>query len=61
VENDYVVMETGNTWMIKLLLAAMLSSMSAYEVQLVILEPNETLTDEINFLNLKVKINVSIG
>jgi hypothetical protein len=45
----------------KTTIAAMLSSMSAYEVQLVILEPNETLdTDEINFLNLKVKINVSI-
>jgi hypothetical protein len=36
----------------------MLSSMSAYEVQLVILEPNETLeTDEIKFLNLtKLKL-----
>jgi hypothetical protein len=45
---NYVVMETGNTWMIKTTIAAMLSSMSAYEVQLVILEPNETLdTDEI--------------
>jgi hypothetical protein len=50
---NYVVMETGNTWMIKTTIAAMLSSMSAYEVQLVILEPNETLdTDEIKFLNL---------
>jgi hypothetical protein len=38
----------------------MLSSMSAYEVQLVILEPNETLdTDEI-FESYQVKINVSI-
>jgi hypothetical protein len=37
----------------KTTIAAMLSSMSAYEVQLVILEPNETLdTDEIKFLNL---------
>jgi hypothetical protein len=55
---NYVVMETGNTWMIKTTIAAMLSSMSAYEVQLVILEPNETLeTDEINFLNLiKLKL-----
>jgi hypothetical protein len=44
----------------KTTIAAMLSSMSAYEV-LVILEPNETLdTDEIKFLNLEVKINVSI-
>ncbi|MFT4983559.1 MAG: LysM repeat protein [Flavobacterium sp.] len=55
---NYVVMETGNTWMIKTTIAAMLSSMSAYELQLVILEPNETLdTDEINFLNLtKLKL-----
>jgi hypothetical protein len=38
----------------KTTIAAMLSSMSAYEVQLVILEPNETLdTDEINFLILR--------
>jgi hypothetical protein len=45
----------------KTTIAAMLSSMSAYEVQLVILEPNETLdTDEINFESYKVKINVSI-
>jgi hypothetical protein len=45
----------------KTTIAAMLSSMSAYEVQLVILEPNETLeTDEINFESYEVKINVSI-
>jgi hypothetical protein len=44
----------------KTTIAAMLSSMSAYEVQLV-LEPNETLdTDEIKFWILQVKINVSI-
>jgi hypothetical protein len=44
----------------KTTIAAMLSSMSAYEVQ-VILEPNETLdTDEINFESYEVKINVSI-
>jgi LysM repeat protein len=55
---NYVVMETGNTWMIKTTMATMLSSMSAYQVQLVILEPNETLdTDEIKFLNLaKLKL-----
>jgi hypothetical protein len=35
----------------------MLSSMSAYEVQLVILEPNDIETDEIKFLNLtKLKL-----
>ena len=55
---NYVVMETGNTGMIKSTIAAMLSAMSAYKVQLVILEPNETLdTDEINFGNLtKLKL-----
>jgi LysM repeat protein len=55
---NYVVMETGNTSMIKTTIASMLSSMAEYRVQLVILEPNETLdTDEINFLNLtKLKL-----
>ena len=55
---NFVVMETGNTGMIKSTIAAMLSSMSIYKVQLVILEPNETLdTDEINVSNLaKLKL-----
>jgi hypothetical protein len=54
---NYVVMETGNTWMIKTTVEAMLSSMLEYQLQLVILEPNETLdTDEIKFLNL-TKLN----
>tara|TARA_R110002110_G_scaffold82644_2_gene214841 strand:+ start:29091 stop:31046 length:1956 start_codon:yes stop_codon:yes gene_type:complete len=55
---NYVVMETGNTWMIKTTIASMLSSMPTYQVQLVILEPNETLdTDEIKFANLtKLKL-----
>jgi LysM repeat protein len=50
---NYVVMETGNTSMIKATVATMMSAMATYKVQLVILEPNETLdTDEINFVNL---------
>jgi LysM repeat protein len=55
---NYVVMETANTMMIKSTIAAMLSVMPAYQVQLVILESNETLdTDEIKFLNLtKLKL-----
>ena len=55
---NYVVMETGNTGMIKTTIAAMLSAMPSFKVQLVILEPNETLdTDEINFGNLtKLKL-----
>lgn len=55
---NYVVMETANTMMIKSTIAAMLSVMSNYQVQLVILEPNETLdSDEIKFANLtKLKL-----
>jgi LysM repeat protein len=55
---NYVVMETANTMMIKSTIATMLSVMSTYQVQLVILESNETLdTDEIKFMNLtKLKL-----
>jgi hypothetical protein len=51
-------LETGNTMMIKSTIAAMLSAMSNYQVQLVILEPNETLdSDEIKFGSLtKLKL-----
>ncbi len=50
---NYVVMETANTVMIKSTMAVMMAAMANYKVQLVILEPNETLdTDEINFENL---------
>jgi LysM repeat protein/type VI protein secretion system component Hcp len=57
-KTNYVVMETGNTGMIKSTMAAMMSVMANYKVQLVILEPNETLdTDEINFENL-TKLNL---
>ena len=57
-KTNYVVMETGNTGMIKSTMAAMMSAKANYKVQLVILEPNETLdTDEINFENL-TKLNL---
>ncbi|PVX44876.1 amino acid/amide ABC transporter substrate-binding protein (HAAT family) [Flavobacterium sp. 103] len=50
---NYVILETGNTGMIKYTMNAMLGVMANYQVQLVILEPNETLdTDEISFENL---------
>jgi hypothetical protein len=59
---NYVVMETGNTWMIKTTVEAMLSSMLEYQLQLVILEPNETDTDEIKFLDLtKLKLMYPFG
>lgn len=52
-KTNYVVMETANTLMIKSTMATMMGVMANYQVQLVILEPNETLdTDEINFENL---------
>lgn len=55
---NYVVMETENTAMIKATMSVLLNAMAAFKVQLVILEPNETLdTDEINFQSLaKLKL-----
>jgi LysM repeat protein len=50
---NYVILETGNTAMIKYTIKTMVGLMANYQVQLVILEPNETLdTDEIDFSNL---------
>jgi hypothetical protein len=51
-------METANTWMIKTVVAAMIGAMPEYNVQLVILEPNDTLNfEEIKFTNLtKLKL-----
>jgi len=50
---NYVILETANTGMIKYTMNAMMGVMVTYQVQLVILEPNETLdTDEISFENL---------
>ncbi|HEU4789914.1 MAG TPA: LysM peptidoglycan-binding domain-containing protein, partial [Flavobacterium sp.] len=50
---NYVILETANTGMIKYTINTMLGAMANYQVQLVILEPNETLdTDEISFENL---------
>jgi LysM repeat protein len=50
---NYVILETANTGMIKYTMNAMLSAMASYQVQLVVLESNETLdTDEISFEDL---------
>jgi LysM repeat protein len=55
---NYVVMETANTAMIKATIATMLKAMQVYKVQLVILEPNETLdTAEVSMENL-AKLNL---
>lgn len=55
---NYVVMETGNTAMVKTTIKALLDAQKSCQVQLVILEQNSTLdTDEINFENLvKLKL-----
>jgi LysM repeat protein len=55
---NYVVMETGNTAMIKTTIKALLDAQKTCQVQLVILEPNSTLdTDEISFESLvKLKL-----
>ena len=55
---NYVVMETGNTAMVKTTIKALLDAQKSCQVQLVILEPNSTLdTDEISFENLiKLKL-----
>lgn len=55
---NYVVMETGNTAMVKTTIKALIDSQKTCQVQLVILEPNSTLdTDEISFDNLvKLKL-----
>ncbi|WP_281323578.1 PBP1 and LysM peptidoglycan-binding domain-containing protein [Flavobacterium aestivum] len=50
---NYVILETSNTGMIKYTITTMLAAMANYQLQLVILEPNETLdTDEISFDSL---------
>jgi LysM repeat protein len=55
---NYVVMETGNTAMVKTTIKALLDAQKTCQVQLVILEQNSTLdTDEISFDNLvKLKL-----
>ena len=55
---NYVVLASENTGMIKWTMSTMMGVMAKYNVQLVIMEPNETLdTDEISFENLtKLKL-----
>jgi hypothetical protein len=55
---NYIVLETANTVLIKWTINTLTGAMANYKVQLVILEPNDTLdTDEINFEDLlKLKL-----
>ena len=55
---NYVVLESANTWMVKTTITALVASLSSFQIQLVVLEPNDTLdSDEINFSNLvKLKL-----
>jgi LysM repeat protein len=55
---NYVLLASENTGLVKWTMTTMMSVMNAYMVELVIMEPNETLdTDEVNFENLtKLKL-----
>ena len=55
---NYVVMASESTWMILATTSAMLAAPKEYQVQLVILEPNETLDFEEISLNRLTKLNL---
>lgn len=57
-QKNYVVLETANTYMIKIIMNTLVASLADYQIQLVILEPNEKLdSDEIVTANL-AKLNL---
>ena len=57
-QKNYVVLETSNTYMIKIIMNTLVASLAEYQIQLVILEPNEKLdSDEIVTANL-AKLNL---
>ncbi|MDR6968442.1 LysM repeat protein [Flavobacterium arsenatis] len=57
-QKNFVVLETANTYMIKIIMNTLVASMADYQIQLVILEPNEKLdSDEIVTANL-AKLNL---
>ena len=57
-QKNFVVLETANTYMIKIIMNTLMASMADYQIQLVILEPNEKLdSDEIVTANL-AKLNL---
>jgi len=57
-QKNFVVLETANTYMIKIVMNTLVASMADYQIQLVILEPNEKLdSDEIVTANL-AKLNL---
>ena len=57
-QKNFVVLETANTYMIKTIMNTLVVSMGDYQIQLVILEPNEKLdSDEIVMANL-AKLNL---
>lgn len=57
-QKNYVVLETSNTYMIKIIMNTLVASLAEHQIQLVILEPNEKLdSDEIVTANL-AKLNL---
>jgi len=55
---NYVIMETANTWMIKSTITALLAAKADYQIQLVILEPNEKLNSDEILISSLAKLNM---
>lgn len=55
---NYVIMETANTWMIKSTITALLAAKAEYQIQLVILEPNDKLDSDEILVSSLAKLNL---
>lgn len=55
---NYVIMETENTFMIKNIITALVAAKANYQVQLVILEPNDKLESDEIVINSLAKLNL---
>ena len=55
---NYVIMETANTWMIKSTITALLAAKADYQIQLVILEPNDKLDSDEILVSSLAKLNM---
>lgn len=55
---NYVIMETANTWMIKSTITALLAAKADYQIQLVILEPNDKLDSDEILISSLAKLNM---
>lgn len=55
---NYVILETANTWMIKSTITALLAAKADYQIQLVILEPNDKLDSDEILVSSLAKLNL---